>query len=128
MSVLWGFLVFSEEILSKCFLVVVYRDAWALRFCHRTPYESLSGNIPIFWKVFLTIKRMEDKRWILSAEKFRFPQSFARRQQWVSQAMVRSTIHRFGNTWKPDAVSNRFTISICKFWTIGPSAALNKGR
>ncbi len=47
---------------------------------------------------FLIMKGMEAKRRKLSAERLRFSQSFARRWQRLSQAMVRSTIHRFGNT------------------------------
>ena len=47
---------------------------------------------------FLIMRRMEAKRMKLSAERLRFSQSFARRRQRLSQAMVRSTIHRFGNT------------------------------
>jgi hypothetical protein len=43
------------------------------------------------------MKRMKAKRSKFSAKRLGFSQSFARRRQQLSQAMLRSTVYRFGN-------------------------------
>ncbi len=54
---------------------------------------------------------MDAQRRKASALRFRRSQSLASRRQRFSQAIVRSTIQRFGNTTK-QAMSERLTISM----------------
>ena len=49
-----------------------------------------------------------------SAVRLRFSQSLANRRQRLSQAMVRSTIQRFGSATKPLIRSERLTISVLR--------------
>src|ERR1700686_826189 len=65
---------------------------------------------------FLSMRRIDARRKNAKAFRFRHSQSFAKRRQRLSQAMVRSTIQRLGKTAKPFAVSERLTISasICR--------------
>src|ERR1700692_28889 len=65
---------------------------------------------------FLSMRRIEARRKNAKAFRLRHSQSLAKRRQRLSQAMVRSTIHRLGKTAKPFAVSERLTIStsICR--------------
>jgi hypothetical protein len=56
--------------------------------------------------------------WIARAVRFRFSQSLARRRQRLSQAIVRSTIQRFGRTTKPLARSEGLTISMSSWGRI----------
>src|SRR5436190_17971639 len=65
---------------------------------------------------FLSMRRIEARRKNAKAFRLRHSQSLARRRQRLSQAMVRSTIHRLGKTAKPFAISERLTIStsICR--------------
>ena len=50
---------------------------------------------------FLSIRRIEARRKNASAFRLRHSQSLAKRRQRLSQAMVRSTIQRFGKTTNP---------------------------
>ncbi len=61
---------------------------------------------------FRSMKRIEASFRKASAVRLRFSQSLANRRQRLSQAMVRSTIQRFGNTTKPFCRSDRLTISV----------------
>src|SRR5439155_25617042 len=65
---------------------------------------------------FLSMRRIEARRKNAKAFRLRHSQSLAKRRQRLSQAMVRSTIHRLGKTAKPFAISERLTIStsICR--------------
>src|ERR1039458_2034166 len=63
---------------------------------------------------FLSMRRMEARRRKASALWLRFSQSLASRRQRLSQAIVRSTIQRFGRTTKPLARSQRRTISVTR--------------
>ena len=72
-------------------------DLIKIKKFRETHLESVREHFYLL-QSFLIMKRMEAKRRKLSAERLRFSQSFARRRQRLSQAMVRSTIHRFGNT------------------------------
>jgi hypothetical protein len=57
------------------------------------------------------MRRMEAKRKNAKAFRWWHSQSLAKRRQRLSQAMVRSTIHRLGKIAKPFAISERLTIS-----------------
>ena len=63
--------------------------------------KSPSGKS--YWALhsLLTISLIEARRRKATPRVLRFSQSLARRRQRFSQAMVRSTIHRFGKTAKP---------------------------
>jgi hypothetical protein len=50
---------------------------------------------------FLSMRRIEARRKKASPLRLRFSQSLASRRQRLSQAMVRSTIHRLGRTANP---------------------------
>ena len=50
---------------------------------------------------FLSMRRIEARRKNASAFRLRHSQSLAKRRQRLSQAMVRSTIQRFGKTTNP---------------------------
>ena len=71
---------------------------------------------------FLSMRRIEAKRKKASALTFRFSQSLASRRHRLSQAIVRSTIQRFGRTAKPLARSERLTISMSSWGRILPTA------
>jgi len=58
------------------------------------------------------MRRMDASLRKASALRLRFSQSLANRRQRLSQAMVRSTIHRLGSATKPLTLSDRLTISI----------------
>ena len=60
------------------------------------------------------MRRMEASFRKASAVRLRFSQSLANRRQRLSQAMVRSTIQRFGSTMKPLIRSERLTISVLR--------------
>jgi len=62
------------------------------------------------------MRRIEARRKNAKAFRLRHSQSLAKRRQRLSQAMVRSTIHRLGKTANPFAISERLTIStsICR--------------
>src|SRR3979409_1531264 len=62
------------------------------------------------------MRRIEARRKNAKAFRLMHSQSLAKRRQRLSQAMVRSTIHRLGKTAKPFAISERLTIStsICR--------------
>jgi len=78
---------------------------------------------------FLSKRRMDARRRKASALWLRFSQSLASRRQRLSQAIVRSTIQRWGRTTKPLARSQRRTISVIRpgmasarpSWNTGPA-------
>ena len=82
----------------------------------------------VVWHSFLTMSRMDARRRNARALRLRHSQSLANRRQRLSQAIVRSTIQRFGNTVNPFATSDRLTISTstCRIawrrpvWNCGP--------
>src|SRR3954451_3330403 len=76
---------------------------------------------------FLNISLIEARRRNASAFRLRFSQSLASRRQRPSHANVRSTTHRFGNTTKPLAWSERLTISTFTCATILLTARRNTG-
>src|SRR5262245_55288561 len=61
---------------------------------------------------FRSMNRIEARRRKARPLRLRFSQSFASRRQRLSQAMVRSTIQRFGRTANPWTRSARLTISV----------------
>src|SRR6202163_5135666 len=71
---------------------------------------------------FLSMRRMEARRRKIRALRLRFSQSLASLRQRFNQAMVRSTIQRFGSTTKPLAWSERLTISVVRVGKIKASA------
>jgi delta 1-pyrroline-5-carboxylate dehydrogenase len=65
---------------------------------------------------FRSMRRMEASLRKASAVRLRFSQSLANRRQRLSQAMVRSTIQRFGRATKPLIRSERLThLQQCRF-------------
>ena len=70
---------------------------------------------------FRSTRRMDARCRNASALRFRHSQSLASLQQRFSQAMVRSTIQRFGKTAKPFAASERLTIS-ASTWRMAPAS------
>jgi hypothetical protein len=63
---------------------------------------------------FRNMRRMEASLRKARALRLRFSQSLASRRQRINQAMVRSTIQRFGNGTNPLARSERLTISVLR--------------
>ena len=63
---------------------------------------------------FRNMRRMEASLRKARALRLRFSQSLASRRQRFNQAMVRSTIQRFGNGTNPLARSERLTISVLR--------------
>src|SRR5207344_1563680 len=96
--------------------------------------QSLSGNIRLVRKhqaglqSFRSMRRIEARRRKARPLRLRFSQSFASLRHRLSQAIVRSTIQRRGNTTNPLTLSERLTISISScgrifakaFWNTGP--------
>src|SRR5215210_7493107 len=74
-----------------------------------------------------SMRRIEARRTKASAFRFKFSQSLARRRQRLSQAIVLSTIHRFGRTTKLLAALERLTISSLTRRRTRFSAVLNFG-
>ena len=60
------------------------------------------------------MRRMEASLRKARAVRLRFSQSLANRRQRLSQAMVRSTIHRLGSVTNPLIRSERLTISVVR--------------
>ena len=58
------------------------------------------------------MRRIEARRKNARAFRLRHSQSLAKRRQRLSQAMVRSTIHRLGKTAKPFALSERLHVDL----------------
>jgi len=77
---------------------------------HETDMPTAFGECPFLESVrehqvglqsFRSMSRIEARRKKASALRLRFSQSFASLRQRLSQAMVRSTIQRLGNTANP---------------------------
>ena len=95
--------------------------------------EALINPLPIqepirdhvaFWHSLRTMRRTEAQRRNASAVRLRHSQSWARRRHRLSQAMVLSTIQRFGSTtnlWR----SERLTISTLTWPQTARSPAWN---
>jgi hypothetical protein len=64
------------------------------------PLESVRKH-HVGLQSFRSMRRIEARRKNASALRLRFSQSLASRRQRLSQAMVRSTIQRLGNTTNP---------------------------
>src|SRR6266436_5631579 len=74
------------------------------------------------------MRRIDARRKNASAFRLRFSQSLASLRQRLSQAMVRSTIQRLGNTTNPLTRSERLTISTSRCGRTFASALANFGR
>ncbi len=95
------------------------RTFYAVTRCLEIISESVRDHV-LVWHSFRSMRRTEARRRNASAFRLRHSQSLARRRQRLSQAMVRSTIHRFGRTVKPLAQSKRLTISTSMCLSILP--------
>src|SRR5713101_5791220 len=76
---------------------------------------------------FLSMRRIDARRKKAKAFRLRHSQSLASLRQRLSQAMVRSTIQRLGNTTNPLTRSERLTISTSRCGRTFASALANFG-